>query len=50
MTRLGLALIMLCGSAYAVVGLFDSLREFGIGLAVVASASVLGGLVDWMDR
>lgn len=47
--RIGLVITMLLGSMYAAVGLLDSLFQFGIGLAVAATAFVGYGLCDYLD-
>lgn len=48
--RIGLLLTMILGSIYAFSGLLTSLREFGIGVAVVAGAIVLHGLVTFIEQ
>ena len=48
--RVGLFLTGFLGSLYALIGLFNTLPDVGIGMAV-AAASVLGwGLCDWMEE
>ena len=48
--RVGLVLTMLLASSFAAVSLLDNLRDFGIGLAVAATALVGYGLCDWMEQ
>ena len=47
--RIGLTLTMILGSIYAAAGLMTSLRDFGIGVAVVATAWLLQGLITFLD-
>ena len=47
--RIGLTLTMILGSIYAAAGLMTSLRDFGIGVAVVATAWLLQGLIAFLD-
>lgn len=47
--RIGLTLTMILGSIYAAAGLMTSLRDFGIGVAVVATAWLLQGLITYLD-
>ena len=47
--RIGLTLTMILGSIYAASGLMTSLRDFGIGVAVVATAWLLQGLITYLD-
>ena len=47
--RIGMAISVLLGTMYATAGLFDSLTQFGLGLAV-ASLGVIGyGLCDFIE-
>jgi hypothetical protein len=46
--RIGLFLTMILGTVYAAAGLFSSLRDFGIGVAVVAVAACGQGLVTYI--
>ena len=47
--RVGLILTMIFGVIYAAAGLLSSLTDFGIGVAVVATAIVLHGLVHFIE-
>ena len=47
--RIGLTLTMILGSIYAAAGLMTSLTDFGIGVAVVATAWLLQGLITYLD-
>ena len=47
--RIGLTLTMILGSIYAASGLMTSLLDFGIGVAVVATAWLLQGLITYLD-
>ena len=47
--RIGLTITMILGSIYAAAGLITSLRDFGIGVAVVATAWLLQGLITYLD-
>jgi hypothetical protein len=47
--RIGLTLTMILGSIYAAAGLMTSLRDFGIGVAVVATAWLLQGLITYLN-
>jgi hypothetical protein len=47
--RIGLTLTMILGSIYAASGLMTSLRDFGIGVAVVATAWLLQGLITYLN-
>lgn len=48
--RFGLWLSGFLGALYALIGLFHSLTDTGIGMAV-AAASVLGwGACDWIEH
>ena len=47
--RIGLTITMILGSIYAAAGLMTSLRDFGIGVAVVATAWLLQGLITYLD-
>jgi hypothetical protein len=47
--RIGLTITMILGSIYAASGLMTSLRDFGIGVAVVATAWMLQGLITYLD-
>lgn len=47
--RIGMAISVVIGVIYAAAGLFDSLTNFGLGLAV-ASLGVIGyGLCDFIE-
>ena len=46
--RIGLTLTMILGSIYAAAGLMTSLRDFGIGVAVVATAWMAQGLITYI--
>lgn len=48
--RIGLTLTMILGAIYAAAGLMTSLRDFGIGVAVVATASLLQGLITYLNE
>ena len=50
--RTALAITMFIGFLYAVIGLMFSptLRDFGIGVAIVAAAVIGQGLVEWLER
>lgn len=48
--RIGLTLTMILGSIYAAAGLMTSLRDFGIGVAVVATAWLLQGLITYLHE
>lgn len=47
--RIGFLLTAIFGSIYGAVGLFDSLLNFGIGMAVAGAAIVGYGLSDWLE-
>lgn len=47
--RIGLTLTMILGAIYAAAGLMTSLRDFGIGVAVVATAWLLQGLITYLN-
>ena len=47
--RIGLTITMIMGSIYAASGLMTSLLDFGIGVAVVATAWLLQGLITYLD-
>jgi hypothetical protein len=47
--RIGLTLTMIFGAIFAAAGLMTSLRDFGIGVAVVATAWMLQGLITYLD-
>lgn len=47
--RIGLTLTMIVGSIYAAAGLMTSLRDFGIGVAVVATAWLFQGLIVYLN-
>lgn len=46
--RIGLFITMILGAIYAFSGLLTSLRDFGIGLAVVSVAVILHGLITYL--
>lgn len=46
--RVGLIVTMILGTMYAAAGLLSSLTDFGVGIAVVATAIVLHGLVTYI--
>lgn len=46
--RISLFLVMIAGAIYAATGLFTSLRDFGIGTAVVALAVCCQGLIQYV--
>ena len=48
--RIGLTLTMILGSIYAAAGLMTSLRDFGIGVAVFATAWLLQGLITYLHE
>lgn len=48
--RFALAATMLLGAVYAAFGLIISLRDFGIGIAVAATAFLLYGLCDFIEN
>lgn len=48
--RIGLLLPTILGSIYAFSGLLTSLREFGIGIAIVSAAIVGHGLVTFIEQ
>ena len=48
--RVGLVVTMILGTIYAAAGLLSSLTEFGVGVAVVATAIVLHGLVTHIEE
>lgn len=47
--RIGMAISVLLGTIYASAGLFDSLTQFGIGVAVVCLGVVGYGLCDFIE-
>ena len=47
--RIGLAITIILGSIYAAAGLFTSLRDFGIGAAIAATAMTGYGLLDFLE-
>jgi hypothetical protein len=47
--RVGLILTMLIAAMFAAASLFDSLTNFGIGVAVASVAAVAYGLCDWVQ-
>ena len=48
--RIGFALTAIIGALWAAAGVFESLLQFGVGLAI-ASAAVLGyGLIDHVEH
>ena len=47
--RFGLAVTVMLGAIYACAGLFESLTQFGIGLAVSAAAVIGYGLIDFLQ-
>lgn len=47
--RIGMAISVLIGAMYAATGLFESLTQFGIGLAVVGLGMVGYGLCDFIE-
>lgn len=48
--RVAMTLLILLGSMWAAVGLFDSLTQVGIGLAVVGVAATVLGLVWFVEE
>lgn len=48
--RILLALVVIGGSIYAAAGLLTSLRDFGIGTAIVALAVCMQGLITYLDE
>ena len=48
--RIGLTITMILGSIYAAAGLMTSLRDFGIGVAVVGTAWLLQGLITYLNE
>lgn len=46
--RIGLFITMIFGAIYAAAGLMTSLRDFGIGVAVVALAVLCQGLLTYV--
>lgn len=48
--RAAVYVVMLVGAMYAATGLLSSLREFGIGMAVVALAVVVQGLLTYVQH
>lgn len=51
MTRIkvGLIITMILGTIYAAAGLLSSLTDMGVGVAVVATAIVLHGLITHLE-
>lgn len=47
--RIGFVITTLAGAMYAAAGLFTSLTEFGVGLAVACAALVGHGCVDFCE-
>jgi len=47
--RIGLTITMILGAIFAAAGLMTSLRDFGIGVAVVATAWLLQGLITYLN-
>ena len=47
--RIGATLTVILGGIFAAAGLMNSLRDFGIGLAVAATGGLVYGLVDSID-
>lgn len=47
--RIGLAVTVLLGVIYSGAGLFESLTQFGVGMAVAAAAMIGYGLVDFVE-
>ena len=45
--RIGLFITMIIGAMYAACGLLTSLQEFGIGVAVVATAAIAHGFINY---
>lgn len=45
--RIGLFITMMFGAMYAACGLFSSLRDFGIGVTVVAVAVMAQGFITY---
>lgn len=48
--RIGLIITGIFGVIYAAAGLLSSLTDFGIGVAVVCVATILHGLVTYVDE
>lgn len=48
--RIGLTITMILGAIYAAAGLMTSLRDFGIGVAVVGTAWLLQGLITYLNE
>ena len=48
--RVGLVVTMILGTIYAAAGLLSSLTDFGVGVALVATAIVLHGLVTHIEE
>lgn len=48
--RVGLVVTMILGTIYAAAGLLSSLTDFGVGVAVVATAIVLHGLITHIEE
>ena len=47
--RIGAFLTVILGGIFAAAGLMNSMRDFGIGLAVAASGGLVYWLVDYID-
>lgn len=47
--RIGLVLTMITAAMFSAVSLLNSLRDFGIGIAVASAAVIAYGLVDFID-
>lgn len=47
--RVGLIITAILGVIYAAAGLLSNLTDFGIGVAVVAAAITLHGLVHYIE-
>lgn len=47
--KIGLAVTVLLGALYAAAGLFQSLGQFGLGIAIASAAAIAYGLVNYLE-
>jgi len=48
--RIGFALTTILGTLFGFTGLFSSITEFSIGIAVAGAGLIGYGLCDWLDN
>lgn len=48
--RVALFITALLGAVYALIGLFSTLNDVGVGMAVAAAGIVGWGLMDWLEE